>query len=103
MNFTFHNAYGALIDAVHAVLSSISLHQSLPSVHGQALRKAVAAHGHNADFYFRQIIHVFILLIYINKLFGSDINYNCFAAVLPHIFRKINILVLILPVKCCFL
>ena len=69
VNLALHDAHGALVDGVCAVLGGVGLYQGFPPVHGQALGEAVAAHGHDADFYFRQIVHVRILLWKFNICF----------------------------------
>ncbi len=55
VDFALDNGNRALINVICAILLRISLDDSLPAVYGERCREAVSRHGHNTNFYGRDV------------------------------------------------
>ena len=59
VDLALHDADGALVHILAAVLFRVGLHQRFSSVDGQGLRETVTGNGDNADLDLRDVVHVF--------------------------------------------
>ena len=58
VDLALHDADGALVDILSAILFSILGDNGLAAVNGQRLGETVAAHGHDTNLDYRYIIHI---------------------------------------------